>query len=134
MLSSGYGKLSLRLSHVSALLPPLQYVLQLCKPCVSRFLLCSLSKLFHISLHTNRNTEAEPIPIPPCNCTCFSCRPLLLCSDQSALLAALSRPVRLNASFARLYIVACCTQVKMHAVRGMKNMLSVCVNSPFGLS
>ncbi len=64
MLSSGYGKLRPRLSHVSALLPPFQYVLQLCKLCASRFLLCSLSKPFHISLHTNRNTETQPIPIP----------------------------------------------------------------------
>lgn len=62
MLSSGCGKLSPKLSHVSALLPPLQYVLQLCKLCASRFLLCVLSKLFHISLHTNRNSKPQPIP------------------------------------------------------------------------
>lgn len=62
MLSSGYGKLGQRLSHISVLLPPLEYVLQLCKLCTSRFLLCSLSKLFHISLHTNRNTETQPVP------------------------------------------------------------------------
>lgn len=62
MLSSGYGKLSPKLSHVSALLPPLQYVLQLCKLCASRFLLYVLSKLFHISLHTNRNSKPQPIP------------------------------------------------------------------------
>lgn len=69
MPSSGYGKLRPKLSHVSELLPPLQYVLQLCKLCASRFLLCLLSKLFHISLHTNRN--ARPRPIQPCKCRSF---------------------------------------------------------------
>lgn len=62
MGSSGHGKWSLWLSHVSALLPLLQYVLKLCKPSVAHFLLCSLSKLFHISVNTNRNTETDSIP------------------------------------------------------------------------
>lgn len=62
MGSSGHWKWRPWLSHVSALLPLLQYVLKLCKPNVAHFLLCSLSKLFHISLNTNRNTETDSIP------------------------------------------------------------------------
>lgn len=64
MLSSGGGKLRPKLSHVSMLLPPQQYVLQLCKLPMSRFLLSLLSKLFHISVHAHRNTEHQSLPTP----------------------------------------------------------------------
>lgn len=85
MPSSGDGKLRPRLSHVSALLPLLQYVLELCKLCASHFRLCSLSKLFHISFNTNRNTETVPIPA---TADVFHVSLFFYVADQSAFLAA----------------------------------------------
>lgn len=64
-----------RLSHVSALLPPLQYVLQLCKLCVSLSALFIIKALSHLTSHKQEHWDsASPYP---CNCRSFSCRPLL---------------------------------------------------------
>ena len=52
-----------RLSHVSAPLPPSQYVLELCKLCASRFLLYLCEVTCERALITNRNTETRVNPI-----------------------------------------------------------------------
>ena len=125
MLSSGCEKLGPRLSHVSGLLPPLQYVLQLCKRFASRFLLCSLSKLFHISLHTNRNTETQPVPIPA-TADVFHVDLLFYAADQLELCSCLS----LLSGYAVFFLMHSSllhSSIKRE-VKGMKNTVSVCVN------
>lgn len=124
MLSSGYGKLRLRLSHVSV-----QYVLQLCKLCASRFLLCSLSKLFHISLHTNRNTETQPIPIPA-TADLFHVTLFFYVADQSTLLAACGRCLVMQVLLDTSQLVALKYKTSSE---GDENMVSACVNCCFGL-
>lgn len=126
MLSSGCGKLRPWLSRVSALLPLLQYVLKLCKLCTSYFLLCSLSKLFLISLNTNRNTETVPVPA---TADVFHVSLFFYVADQSVFSAAcccclVNTSLRDTLPLVKLEYE--------HKVKEMKNVLSFWVNRCVG--
>lgn len=127
MLSSGCGKLRPWLSRVSVLLPLLQYVLKLCKLYASYFLLCSLSKLFLISLNTNRNTETVPIPA---TADVFHVSLFFYVADQSVFSAACCCCCLVNAS---LLDTSPLVKLKYERkVTEMKNMLSFWVNCCVG--
>lgn len=130
MLSSGCGKLRPWLSRVSVLLPLLQYVLKLCKLYASYFLLCSLSKLFLISLNTNRNTETVPIPA---TADVFHVSLFFYVADQSVFSAACCCCCCCCLVNASLLDTSPLVKLKYERkVTEMKNMLSFWVNCCVG--